>query len=111
MKLTRQQLQEQLRSAEHDRDAYMVALNELLNHRTTRFTRGKLVAHVARPTGAAGGIVALKRDGMTTAHYFETWMDSIRKFIPRGDDSEGIALRDLAFEIERFIRSAQEKMK
>ena len=78
--LAKADLLKQLDDARHARDVHELALSDVVADRVTWFGRGETRIGISRPTGAMGGLVIVRRNGMAYAAPWEQWsVDEARR--------------------------------
>lgn len=114
MKTTKQDLELRCARLERENEPLTLALNDLCNDRTVWFGRGDFRLGISRPAGAAGGIVIVKTEGSTSAHYWETYSRAERAHLSaiatgHNDETQRDILRrrDVIEQANAYVRREQ----
>lgn len=113
---TKQQLFERAEQYSRENCVMSWAMNALVNGECHRI--GKSHHYTVQTCGedaAHGGIaiVTFSPPGQrpyTTAHYFDEWFDYWRDYNPVQNDTETLAVRELAYAAKRYVVAQQSKL-
>ena len=114
MKTTKQDLIDRANRLERENEPLSLALHDLVSDRTVWFGRNPFRVGISRPAGGAGGIVIVSSDGMTSAHYWETFhreeMARIQTLVTGTNTEENRALlrrREVLEQAQAHVRREQ----